>query len=69
MASGWPCMAWHEMCTYTLVLQLESKEMRGEEGNRQQQAAGSDELDELARALQGFEPETGQSNKPPQEPQ
>ena len=54
---------------HTLVLQLESEEMRGEEGSRQQQAGGSDELDELTRALQGFEPETGQSNKPPQEPQ
>ena len=48
----------------------EGQEEERREGERQQEGAeGADELDELTRALQGFDPETGQNNKPPAEPQ
>lgn len=48
----------------------ERREGDSQEGERQHEGPeGADELDELTRALQGFEPETGQSNKPSAEPQ
>ena len=49
-----------------------SPQMFGEESARDMEVRGGsedDEMDQLSRALEGFEPETGQSNKPGQEPE